>query len=122
MAAGYSGTYAFNGSELSIQPTTGRWMPQSPVGINGNGIPIYPRVREFELRWNLSDPALFNQVRGYFDALQFTGTVVVDLPKYKSADYQFYSYSGCSLYQPDLGTYFTEHIQDLVMIVGNIVV
>lgn len=121
MAAGYSGTYAINGTDLSIQPTSGRWLPQNMVGINGNGIPIYPRVREFEIRWNLTDPALAEQVRGYFAALQFTGTVVVDLPKYASSTYQFYSYSGCSLYQPERGTYFAEHITDIVMVVGNIV-
>jgi hypothetical protein len=120
MATGLSGSYAINGTELSIQPTTGRWMPQSVVGINGNGIPIYPRVREFELRWNLSDPALVNTLRTYFNALQFTGTVALDLPQLESADYRFYRYSGCSLYQPERGAYFAEHITDLVMIVGNI--
>lgn len=114
--------YKVNGVELSIQPTTGRWLPQSMVGTTGAGIPIYPRVREFELRWNLSDPNLANTLRGYFSALGYSGSVVVDLPQYNAGSYQFYAYSGCSLYQPERGTYFAEHITELVMIVGNIVV
>lgn len=122
MTTGYSGSYAVNGTELSIQPTTGRWLSQNMVGINGNGVPIYPRVREFELRWNLGDPALADGLRSYFVALQFTGSVAFDLPKYTASDYQFYRYSGCVLYQPDRGVYFAEHITDIVMIVGNIIV
>ena len=120
MATGYTGSYAVNGTELSIQPTSGRWIPQNLVGVNGNGVPIYPRVREFELRWNLGDPALANSLRNYFSALQFTGTVAIDLPQYAASDYLFYRYSGCTLYQPERGAYFAEHITDLVMIVGNI--
>lgn len=121
MASGYSGSYAINGTELTIQPTSGRWIPQNSLGTTGAGVPIYPRVREFELRWNLSDVALANSVRSYFAALQYTGTVVIDLPKYTASDYQFFSYSGCSLYQPEYGNYFAEHLMDVVMIVGNII-
>jgi hypothetical protein len=113
--------YKVNGVELSIQPTSGRWMPQSVVGITGNGVPIYPRTRSFELRWNLSDTVLANEIRSYFAALNFTGTVVVELPQYTSSSYAFYAYSGCSLYEPDRGAYFSEHITDVVMVVGNIV-
>jgi len=113
--------YKVNGVELSIQPTTGRWLPQNMVGTTGAGIPIYPRVREFELRWNLSDPDLANTLRAYFATLGYSGSVVVDLPQYTAASYQFYAYSGCSLYQPERGAYFSEHITELVMIVGNIV-
>lgn len=122
MAAGYSGTYAINGTDLSIQPTSGRWLPQSLLGTSGGGIPIYPRVREFELRWNLSDPALVDQLRSAFTALGFSGSVVMDLPKYSASTYLFQSYSGCSLYQPERGAYFSEHITEVVMVVGNIVV
>lgn len=113
-------TYAVNGTEFVIQPTTGRWIPQSAVGITGNGTPIYPSVRMFEIRWNLVTPEHANQIVGFFETIGFTGTANVRLPEYTSATYQFVYYSGCVLYQPEFGVYFAEHYQDIVMMVGMI--
>jgi len=44
------------------------------------------------------------------------------LPKYDSTTYVFYAYSGCCLYEPERGSYFSEYITETVFIIGNIVV
>lgn len=116
-----SGTYRINGTELTIQPTSGRWIPLSPIGITGDGHPVYPSVRTFELRWNLTDQESVDQLRVFFELTRTTGTVVVDLPKFTGTIYDFYAYSGCVLYEPERGAYFVEHTTDFVMMVGNIV-
>lgn len=114
-------TFAVNGTELVIQPTTGRWIPQPLVGVTPNGVPIYPGVRSFELRWNLVTPEHANQIVTFFETIGFTGTANVRLPEYATASYQFAYYSGCVLYQPEFGVYFAEHYQDIVMTIGNII-
>ena len=50
--------YKISGTELIIQPTTGQWLPREAVGIDGNGHPVYPATREFELNWQLENPAV----------------------------------------------------------------
>lgn len=114
-------TYAINGTELTIQPTTGRWVPQSAVGITPNGTPIYPAVRMFEIRWNLITQEEVNQLITFFGTIGFTGTANVRLPQYNASTYGFVYYSGCVLYQPEFGVYFAEHTQDVMMMVGNII-
>ncbi len=114
-------TYKVSGTEIP-QPTSGRWLPPNILGKTGRGYPIYPQVMQYELRWNLSSVADADQVRDFFTGVSLTGTVVVDLPQYNAATYQFYSYTGCSLYRPEWGAYFTENITEIVMIVGNVVV
>lgn len=120
MTAGFSGSYGINGTNFSIQPTTGRWMPKTPLGIGGDGHIIYPGVREFELTWQLSDPSAVNQLQTFFDAINNTGTAVVDLPRYNYASYQFYSYTGCVLGEPEQDVYFNEHQTSILLIVSNI--
>jgi len=113
-------TYKINGTAISIQPTSGRWMPRDNLGIDGNGHMVYSAVREFELKWQLTDAALFDQLQTFFESVNNTGTAVVDLPYYTSGSYSFYSYSGCVLREPEMGTYFTEHHQDVFLLITNI--
>lgn len=113
-------TYKLNGTEIP-QPTTGRWLPIPVLGKTGRGYPIYPQVAQFELRWNLSSVPDADQVRDFWTSVSLTGSVVVDLPRWNGSTYAFYSYTGCSLYRPEWNAYFSEHITDIVMIVGNIV-
>ena len=113
-------TYKINGVELTLQPTSGRWLPKSPVGITGDGHPIYPAVREYELRWGLASPSEVDQVRDYFSLSVLTGTLVVDLPQLSAATYTFTSYSGCTAYEPEQNVYYTEYVTDIVMMIGNI--
>lgn len=115
-----TGTYAINGTSLSLQPTSGRWMPQDELRISGDGHSIYPTVRDFELQWQLESPSDFNQLVSMFNSIQITGTVVVDLPAYGNALYTFFSYSGCVLRQPEIGNYFEQNINNVVLVVRNI--
>lgn len=113
-------TYKINGVELTTQPTTGRWMPRSPVGISGDGHPTYPRVREYELRWGVLDQSSVNQIQQMFDMIGVSGTIVVTLPMRTGTSYVYQEFSGCTLFEPERGTYFSEHTTEFVMVVGNI--
>lgn len=114
-------TYRLNGTEIP-QPTSGRWLPPQVVGKTGSGHPIYPQVMQYELRWNLSSVADADQVRDFWTNVSLTGTLVADLPQWNAATYQFYAYTGCVIYRPEWNAYFSQHITDIVAIIGNIVV
>jgi hypothetical protein len=120
MTIGSSGSYGINGTDFTLQPTSGRWIPQSVEGTTGDGHPIYPAVHEYEIRWSLSSQADLNQIQTFRDAVVLTGTASVDLPAYRGANYVFQTYTGCSLYEPDRGQYFVEHTSEFVLIVGNL--
>jgi hypothetical protein len=113
-------TYKINGTEITIQPTQGRWLAKDELGIDGAGHPIYPMPREFELRWGVVSPSEANQLQTFFETVITTGTAVVDLPMYANATYVFFSYSGCTLTEPEWGRYFAEYYNDAVVIVRNI--
>lgn len=113
-------TYKINGTEILIQPTTGKWVARQAVGIDGAGHTIYPGVREFEMRWQLISPSGVNQLQTYFNGINPTGTAVVDLPQYGSPGYNFFSYSGCVLREPEQNTYFNEYHTDVLLLVSNI--
>ena len=115
-----TGTYQISGTDLLLQPTTGRWMPRKPLGIDGNGHPIYPGVREFEMRFRLGSPADYSQLQTFFEGVSNTGTVIVDLPKYGHSSYEFVSYTGCVLREPDAKEYFSQHQRDFTILVSNI--
>lgn len=121
MTAGASGSYGVNGTDFTLQPTSGRWMPLSIVGTTGDGHPIYPAVHEFEIRWSLSSQSDVDQTQTFRDLVVLTGTVSVDLPVYRGASYIFNTYTGCTLYEPDRNAYFNEHTTEFVLMVGNIV-
>jgi hypothetical protein len=113
--------YAINGTLIPTQPTTGRWLPRNNRGYDGNGRPVYSGVREFELKWQLIDPETAYVLQQYFDAVSTTGTVIIDLPYFLSGSNVFVSYTGCVLQEPQLGTYFTGYLQNLILIVSKIV-
>jgi hypothetical protein len=113
-------TYKINGVELGVQPTSGRWLPRVQLGVDGNGHPIYPSVRQFEMRWQLETPTGTSQLQNFFDSIIITGTAVVDLPLFAGSDWTFFSYSGCTLREPDLGRYFYEHTVDVKLLVTRI--
>lgn len=113
-------TYKINAVEISIQPTEGRWLPRRTMGEDGNGRPIYSAVREFEMRWQLTDPAQVNTLQTYFNAVGATGTAVVDLPQYAAATYTFFSYSGTVLHEPEFSPFFAESVKDVVLLVTKI--
>jgi len=115
-----SGSYAINGTPLTLQPTTGRWSPRQLLGVDGNGRGIYAPLRNFELTWDLVDQAAFDELRTYFDSLTITGSVIVDLPKWDADSYNFVSYTGCFLREPERSVYFAEHSTRITWLVTNI--
>lgn len=120
MTAGASGSFGINGTNLTLQPTYGRWLPQSALGMTGDGHAIYSAIHEFELSWSLSSQSDLDQIQDFRDAVLLTGTVSVDLPAYRGSSYVFQTYTGCTLYEPERGQYFNEHTSDFRLIVGNI--
>lgn len=113
-------TYKINGVAFVIQPTTGRWLPREELGIAGNAHAIYPAVRQFEITWSLQSPSGTFQLQEWFNAVLATGTAVVELPKWASADYEFYAYSGCALREPQYSEYFSANIRNVTMLITNV--
>ena len=114
-------TYKVNGTTITLQPTEGRWVDREKIGTDGNGRPIYPASREFEMKFNLGSTSDWAQLRAFFSSVSVTGTAVVDLPEYGASAYQFRSYSGCILNEPTTNAYFEEYINDFKVIVSKII-
>lgn len=117
---GASGSYAINGTDFTLQPTSGRWMPQSSLGYTGDGHPIFSAVHEFQIRWQLTEQVDLDQVQTWRDSIGITGSVAIDLPVYRGPAYIFQTYSGCVLSEPERGEYFSENTTEFMLTVGNI--
>ena len=113
-------TYKINGTEITVQPSEGRWLPKEQLGYDGNGHPIYVGTRQFEMRWDLLDDDTVSQLQGFFNAVITTGSAVIDLPKFAVTPYAFYAYSGCVINNPDFGAYFVEHNQEVSLLISRI--
>lgn len=112
--------YKINGTQITIQPTYGRWVPRDMIDTDGAGHPVYPARRDFEMRWDLVNAAEWYQLQTFFNIIQNTGTAVVTLPQFAAATYVFYDYTGCVLREPDVSDYFEQHPTSVVMLVTNI--
>jgi hypothetical protein len=113
--------YKINGTAFPTQPTSGRWMPREQLAIDGNLQAIYPLYYEFELSWQLTNPAQMNQLQGFFTGMSAIGNIVADLPTYAAATYvPFYAYSGCVVREPQMGVYFNEHHTDIKLLIAKI--
>ena len=113
-------TYKINGVALTLQPTSGQWMPREIADVDGAGHPVYPAVREFELRWEIMSLADFDQIQEYYQMASNTGTLVVDLPRFGYPTYTFYSYTGCTIREPEINAYFEQYHTEIVLVVTNI--
>lgn len=113
-------TYAINGVTLTLQPTEHYWLPRGMLGTTGDGHPVYAAVREYMLRWNIGSQSEFQQFIGMYNDISYTGNAVVRLPEWNNPAYTFHNYSGCTLTEPEMGSYFTEHPTTIAMIVRNI--
>lgn len=113
-------TYSINGQLFIIQPTEGGWVNRNELGRDGQGHPIYPGVREFEIHFNLSQASGTYQLQQFYQQIAVTGTAVVELPRYGYFDYEFFRYSGCVLSEPEFGKYFYAHTMDVRLLISNI--
>ena len=111
--------YKLNGVTLTRQPTTGKWIPQTSLDDDGAGHPIYPTVREFELKWGLLSPGEFRQLYNVW-AAQGTGTVITTLPCFASGVYVFNDYTGTIVRQPEVSEYYQEYLLNVTMVVTNV--
>lgn len=112
--------YAVNSTDLYLQPTTGRWLPKTAMGIDGAGHPVYPGVREFEMNWGILAPVDADQLQNFFATVVTTGTATMCLPKYAGITGGFANYAGCTLSEPQFGVYFAGHYTNTVLLVHNI--
>lgn len=115
-----TGTYQINDTDLVIQPTSGRWIDRGIIDFDGNGHPVYPPYREFEMTWQLADMEQVEQLLTYFNAVGRTGTVVANLPYYGNDPYIFHAYSGTVLHEPSLGQFYSEHQTNVTLLISKI--
>jgi len=101
-------TFALNGTTIA-QPTEHSWVERSEIGVDGNGISIYPAVRQYQLKWDFIDTEEFNTIYSAFLAQGVTGSVVANLPKWNTNPYQFYNYSGCQIRELTYDNWFQNY-------------
>lgn len=111
--------HRINGVDIACPETSG-WISREDLGNDGNGRPIYPRFRNYELKWGLMSLADYKQIQDYYNVQAQTGTLVVDLPQYGGSAYTFFSYTGCIIKEPAYGEYFNEYYSDVVLVVTRI--
>ncbi len=119
MTTGFSGSYGFNGTDLTLQPSTGKWLERSGYGFDGSGHPIYSQFRDFELKWELISTNDAQQIINLYNTVGNTGTVVSCLPDWGNANFTFRNYSGTTLQDPQVSEYFQGYIQSVTLLVVN---
>lgn len=117
---GFSGTYAFNNVDLTLQPTEGKWEGRSEYGVDGGAHPVYSQFRNFELTFDLISTSDAKQLIDFYNTVGNTGTCVACLPEWGNADYKFKNYSGTTLREPEVGAYFEGYINSVTLTVLNI--
>ena len=120
MTTGLSGSYAFNGTDLTLQPTEGRYIERNNYGVDGGGHPVYPAIRSFELSWALMPTSDAKQIIDFYNAVGNTGTVVACLPQWGNVGFNFVNHSGCTLAEPTVGAYFIDHVQDVRLVIMGV--
>lgn len=117
---GLSGTYALNNTDFQLQPTTGKWVERTNYGVDGGGHPVYPATRKFEAEWVLISPTDAKQIIDFYNLVGSTGTVTACLPEWGNTNYTFKNYSGTTLSEPEVGTYFQGYIESVKLLIMNV--
>lgn|SRR5574341_151018 len=120
MTTGLSGSYAINNTNLTLQPTSGRWTERTSYGIDGGAHQVYSSIRSFELTWALISPSDAKQIIDFYNLVGNTGSVVATLPEWNNAEYLFRNYSGTTLQEPTVGEYFQGFIQEVKLLILNV--
>jgi len=116
---GASGTYAFNNTDFTLPPTTGKWVERTTYGVDGEGHLLYPAFRAFEMTWELISTSDLNQLINFYNTVSSTGTIVACLPEWGNANYEFKNYSGTTLVEPTVGEYFQGYVTSVTMKILN---
>jgi hypothetical protein len=113
-------TFKINGTALSRFPTNHRWINQDAIGATGDGHPMYPAYREYELEFDFATPSEFNEFVTFYNGIGITGTISADLPEYGTSSYTFRTYSGIVMSQPEYGNFFEQHYQSARLLLVRI--
>lgn len=113
--------HAINGVTFLIEPESASWDKRDEAGYDGEGRPVYPGLRKYEMEWGLMSPDEFLQVHNFYTAVSQTGTCVATLPMWRNPSgsyYVFYAYSGCTMSEPSVGKYFVDgHVEDVKLLI-----
>jgi hypothetical protein len=120
MSTDLSGSYAFNGVDLTLQPTTGKWKERTSYGVDGNGRPVYSSLRSFELKWDLISTSDAKQIIDSYTSTSITGTVVSCLPEWGNVEYTFQNYSGTTLQEPQVSEYFQGYVTSVSLLILHV--
>ena len=115
--------YTVNG--IILCPTESQWQPRRPLDIQGDGRPVYAAPRAFRMTWEYTTYEEWAKVQDAFNITRTTGTAVVEIPGYPTANpqsYGFVEYSGVVVAEPAADAFFASHVSGLVLIITNIVV
>ncbi len=116
--------YRINGNTI-LTPTTCRWMPQSPLDVQGDNRPIYAGVRNVELKWVLQSYSDWSNIQHLYNLVRATGSHAVFIPAFPTVSGSVYAmgnYSGVHLAEPAVGPFFVEYPTSATLLIGNIVV
>lgn len=112
-------TFKINGVSLSLQPADHNWVPRQEFGRDGAGHNVYPAMRQYEMQWDFMTASEFYDLLNHYNS-NSTGTVVVDLPEWANSTYQFKSYSGCVLDEPQSSGFFENYYQSVTLLITSI--
>lgn len=110
----------FNGGIFSQQPSEHHWLERDSIGIDGNGNTVYVAPRQYELKWDLVDTDVWNELYAYYTAQGVTGSVTATLPKWNATPYQFFNYSGCQIKEMTYDNWFQNFYQNVRLLVIRI--
>ena len=113
-------TYKINGTDLLLQPSSGKWVDRDELDRDGNGHSIYPPVYNFELSWELMDLDSFYQLQGFYQNTLVTGSVVAELPDRYANSWSFKGYTGCIMQEPTRDNFWEEYVQGVKLLLVNI--
>ena len=112
--------YKINGTNLTLQPESGSWKDRKVLNIDGNGHPVYPPTRDFEMQWGFMSMTELTQILGFFGSQGVTGTSVVTLPQWNKDPYTYFDYTGCVLQEPIFTQYDNYYAASVRLVVTNI--
>jgi hypothetical protein len=120
MSTGTVNTFKINGVLLGLQPSEHNWIKRSQYGMDGGGHPVYPAMGQYQLSWEYMSDADFYQLVSAYNSHGVTGTAVVDLPQWGAPTYQFYSYSGVVIDEPEHSGYFENYYAGVRLLITSI--
>lgn len=118
-----TGSFGINGIEFLIQPSEFKFVPRNTLAIDGAGHPIFPAVREGEFDWDIIDQPTWQQLQGFYNSVQNTGTCVVNIPQFANGSFSMAPVSGCTLGEPEMsGDFLTfeGYLVKMKLVVMNI--